>query len=85
MPLMEELDMEDYNEEVELDEAKKKTKDFLKDLKTGSLHKDLGVPLDKPIPADKLDKATHSKDPLIKKRAILAKNMRSWNRGGKKR
>jgi hypothetical protein len=40
----------------------------------GRLHKDLNVPLDDPIPAAKLEKALHSSDPAIQKRAQFAKN-----------
>ncbi len=50
--------------------------------KPGALHKELGVPADKKIPAKKLNEATHSKNPLEKKRAVLAKTFRKF--GGKK-
>ena len=59
-----------------------KTKDGLwmqevgKKLKKGALHKELGVPEGKKIPAKKLAKAAHSKNPLEKKRAVLAENFR---------
>ena len=39
--------------------------------KPGALHKELGVPEGKKIPAKKLKKAEHSKNPTLKKRAIL--------------
>ena len=42
----------------------------------GGLHKSLGVPADKPIPAGKLAKATHSSNPKIKKQANLAKTLK---------
>lgn len=51
-------------------------------LKKGALHKDLGVPEGKPIPAGKLEKAAHSSDPLEKKRAVFAENAKKWNHGG---
>lgn len=38
----------------------------------GSLHKALGVPADKKIPAAKLDKALHSDSPAIRKKAQFA-------------
>lgn len=41
-------------------------------MKKGALHKELGVPEGKKIPAKKLKKAEHSKNPLEKKRAVLA-------------
>jgi len=53
-----------------------KTKDGLwiskMHMKKGALHKELGVPEGKKIPAKKLKKAEHSKNPLEKKRAVLA-------------
>lgn len=42
----------------------------------GALHEALGVPEGKKIPEKKLEKATHSKDPLTKKRADLAETLR---------
>lgn len=44
----------------------------------GSLHKTLGVPADKKIPANKLEKATHSRNPLTKKRALLAETLKGF-------
>jgi hypothetical protein len=44
----------------------------------GSLHKSLGVPEGKKIPEKKLEKAEHSKNPLTKKRAILAETLKSF-------
>jgi len=49
--------------------------------KPGALHKALGVPMDKKIPESKLDKASHSNSPLMRKRANLAKTFRKVNRG----
>jgi hypothetical protein len=43
-------------------------------IKEGGLHESLGVAEDKKIPASKLKKAEHSKDPKVKKQAILAEN-----------
>lgn len=45
-------------------------------LKKGALHKELDVPEDKNIPVAKIDKATKSNNPLLRKRAQFAKNMR---------
>jgi hypothetical protein len=42
----------------------------------GALHAALGVDKDKKIPAMKLAKAEHSKNPRIKKEANLAKTLR---------
>jgi hypothetical protein len=48
-------------------------------LKTGALHRELQVPLGKKIPAGKLSKALHSKSPLSRKRANLAKTLESFH------
>lgn len=48
--------------------------------KPGALHKDLGVPMGKKIPAKKLDKAMKSKNPTIRKRAALAKTLKKMNK-----
>jgi len=45
-------------------------------IKKGALHKELGVPTDKKIPEKKLKKAEHSKNPKLKKRAILAETLK---------
>ena len=42
----------------------------------GALHKTLGVPEGKKIPAKKLEKAEHSKNPLTRKRAVLAQTLK---------
>ena len=42
----------------------------------GKLHRDLGVPEGKKIPAKKLTKAEHSKNPVIRKEANLAKTLK---------
>lgn len=44
-------------------------------MKKGALHKELGVPVGKKIPSKKLKKAEHSKNPLLRKRAILAETL----------
>jgi hypothetical protein len=58
-------------------------KDFMRGAvkKPGALHKALDVPMDKKIPKAKLNKAAHSKSPLMKKRATLAKTFRNVNHG----
>jgi len=57
-------------------------KDWIQDmhLKKGSLRNQLDVPKGKKIPLAKLDKAAKSKDPLLKKRAVLAKNFRKMDK-----
>lgn len=46
----------------------------------GALHRDLGVPQGKKIPASKLAKAAHSKNPTIRKRAALAKTLKGMHK-----
>lgn len=46
----------------------------------GKLHRKLGVPEGKKIPASKLDKAEHSKNPTIKKEASLAKTLKGFKK-----
>ena len=41
----------------------------------GALHKELGIPMGKKIPTKKLKKAEHSKSPIERKRANLAKTL----------
>ena len=48
----------------------------------GLLHKDLGVAAGKHIPAGKLEKAEHSTDTAVKKRAVFAENAKHWHHGG---
>lgn len=58
-------------------------KDWMRDAvtKPGALRQALHVPTGKNIPESKLEKAAHSKSPLMKKRANLAKTFRKVNRG----
>ncbi len=44
----------------------------------GVLHKELGVAENKKIPIKKLEKAEHSKNITLKRRAILADTLRSF-------
>lgn len=44
----------------------------------GKLHRELGIPLGKPIPSKRLEAATHSKDRGIRDDAIRAKTMEGW-------
>lgn len=46
----------------------------------GKLHEKLGVPEGKKIPAKKMVKALHSKNPTIRKEANLAKTLKKFNR-----
>lgn len=51
----------------------------------GALHRELGVPEGKKIPASKLAKAAHSSNPTLRKRANLAKTLKHLGKmdGGK--
>jgi hypothetical protein len=53
-------------------------KDAIK--KPGALHKSLGVPAGQNIPAKKLNKAANSDNPLMAKRANLAKTLKGLNK-----
>lgn len=47
----------------------------------GALHKALGVPEGQKIPASKIEKATHSSNPKLAKRARLAQTLKSFHKG----
>lgn len=47
--------------------------------KPGALRKELGVKAGQKIPEKKLEKAAHSKDEKLKKRAVLAKTLRKFS------
>jgi len=49
----------------------------------GALHKELKVPMGKKIPAAKLEKAAHSSNPTLKKRAVLAETLKGMHKGKK--
>lgn len=46
----------------------------------GKLHRKLGVPLSKKIPAKKLAKAAHSKNLTLRREANLAKNLKKMHK-----
>lgn len=50
------------------------------DLKKGALRDALGIKKGQKIPAKKLEKATHSKNPTIKKRAVLAETFKKMRK-----
>lgn len=50
------------------------------DMKKGALRKELGAKKGKPIPKAKLEKAAKSKNPTLKKRAVLALNLRKMKK-----
>lgn len=45
-------------------------------MKKGALHRELHVPEGKKIPEKKLKKAEHSKNPTLRKRAVLAETLK---------
>ena len=49
----------------------------------GRLHEDLGVAKDEPIPASKLEEASHSDSPEVRRRAQFAINAKKWHHGKK--
>jgi hypothetical protein len=51
----------------------------------GKLHRELGVPVDAPIGAGRIEAATHSRNPEIRRDAIRAQTMAGWHHGGKTR
>lgn len=60
----------------------KKKMNFIKNAikHPGALRSSLHVPEGKNIPAKKLEKATHSKNPIMKERAVLAKTLKSLHK-----
>jgi hypothetical protein len=57
-------------------------KKFIQDMhmKKGALHKALHVKQGEKIPESKLEKAEHSKSPLMRKRAALAKTLKKMHK-----
>jgi hypothetical protein len=51
--------------------------------KPGALHEDLGIPLDRKIPEQRLQQAEHSRNPQIRRRAISAEGFKHMNHGGR--
>lgn len=49
-------------------------------MKKGALHKSLHVPQGKKIPEYKIEKAEHSKNPTLRKRAYLAETLKNLPR-----
>ena len=45
----------------------------------GALHRQLKVPMGQNIPEAKLEKAEHSKNPILRKRAQLAETLKSFH------
>lgn len=50
----------------------------IKKANRGKLRKALGATAGQKISSAKLAKATHSKNPVLKKRAVFAQNARKW-------
>jgi len=49
-------------------------------MKKGALHKQLGVPMGQKIPEAKLEKAEHSSNKLLAKRANLAETLKGFKK-----
>jgi hypothetical protein len=49
------------------------------DIKKGALHREMGVPEGEKIPEKKLEKAAHSDNPKLAKRARLAETLKSFH------
>lgn len=49
-------------------------------MKKGALHKEMGIPEGKKIPEKKLNKAAKSNNPLLAKRANLAKTLKGFRK-----
>lgn len=47
----------------------------------GALHRQLGVPAGDKIPAAKIEKAAHSDNPTLRRRAVLAETLKGFNKG----
>jgi hypothetical protein len=59
-------------------EKKHWIKDAVK--RKGKLHRELNVPEGKKIPAKKMEKAEHSKNPTIRKEVALAKTLKGFKK-----
>lgn len=46
----------------------------------GGLHRSLGVPQGQPIPAGKIEAATHSSNPKVRRQANLAQTLKGMKR-----
>jgi hypothetical protein len=68
--------LNDIGSRQDLAESEKWIQKAINPAHKGNLHRALHVPADKKIPAGKLEKATHSSNPKIKKQAVLAKTLR---------
>ena len=57
-------------------------KKFIQDMhmKKGALHKSLHVKEGEKIPESKIKKAEHSKNPTLKKRAVLAETLKGFKK-----
>jgi len=62
--------------------AKKWIQDAIK--QPGSLHKALHIKKNEKIPMAKIKKAEHSKNPSLRKKAVLAETLKSFHKKSKK-
>ena len=63
---------------IERHQARKKGGLQIKIKHPGRLHRELGVKVGTKIPASKIEAATHSKDPTVRRDAIRAKTFAGW-------
>ncbi len=59
-------------------------KEFNPGGKKGKLHRELGISVDKKIPAKRLEQAEHSRNPEIARDAKRAETMKHWHHGSTK-
>ena len=59
--------------------AKGKNPIHLNPAHKGKLHRALGIPEDKPIPAKRLEEASHSENPDVRKMVGFAKAAKHWS------
>lgn len=52
----------------------------IKSSSKGKLHEAIGVPMGKKIPEKKLEKAEHSKNPSLRKKAVLAETLKGFRK-----
>lgn len=58
--------------------SEKWMEDAIKPSSKGKLHSAMGIPESKKLPAKKLEKETHSKNPTLKKEALLAETFNKY-------
>lgn len=62
-----------------------KRKKFNPGGRKGKLHRELGIPVGKKIPAKVLSAAERSRNPVVRRDAIRAATMKKWHHGGRRK